>query len=264
MITTADFLKSIAERKLANGLADPLANVWLPVLLQLDPVSGIDSLENGIKNSEVSRDGEGVRWFAKLFGRDFAGISVDPSGPGFTPELLLRLVRLAYQHVRVSDNAYHEGSYTSDTRDHAERGRDAVLSALLATRGAEGWAAKLAMANHPLFAHFKDRAIALARKTSAEEADSTALTDSEFALLDKYGELPPSTREAMFALMRDRLDDIDDLLLQDVSPREVGPPSVKSVFCGAHWRMNCEILPTMLTLSIKRERRRTRKKRTFD
>lgn len=31
----------------------------------------------------------------------------------------------------------------------------------------------------------------------------------------------PQTREAMFALMQDRLDDIDDLLLQDVSPREL-------------------------------------------
>jgi hypothetical protein len=43
---------------------------------------------------------------------------------------------------------------------------------------------------------------------------------AEYAVLDRSGETPPSTREAMFALMRDRLDDIDDLLLQDESPRE--------------------------------------------
>lgn len=53
-----------------------------------------------------------------------------------------------------------------------------------------------------------------------EEADGVALTEGEFAVLDAYGETPPSTRDAMFSLMRDRLDDIDDLLLQDVSPRE--------------------------------------------
>ena len=40
-------------------------------------------------------------------------------------------------------------------------------------------------------------------------------------LLDGVGEAPPTTTEDMFALMRDRLDDIDDLLLQDVSPREL-------------------------------------------
>jgi hypothetical protein len=47
------------------------------------------------------------------------------------------------------------------------------------------------------------------------------ITETEFSILDKTGESPPKTREAMFALMRDRLDDIDDLLLQDISPREL-------------------------------------------
>jgi len=105
-------------------------------------------------------------------------------------------------------------------RDNAERGRNAVLNALLAATGTEGWAAKLEMANDPLFAHFKDRALALAQEKAAEEADSVALSEAEFTVLDKSGEAPPSTRDAMFAVMRDRLDDIDDLLLQDESPRE--------------------------------------------
>ena len=76
------------------------------------------------------------------------------------------------------------------------------------------------MANDPLFAHFKDRALALAQEKAAEEADSVALSETEFTILDSSGEAPPSTRDAMFAVMRDRLDDIDDLLLQDESPRE--------------------------------------------
>jgi hypothetical protein len=96
-----------------------------------------------------------------------------------------------------------------------------VLSALLSTTGADGWAAKLEMANDPLFAHIKDRAITLAQEKAAEEADRIALTESEFALLDRTGEAPPATTEDMFALMRDRLDDIDNLLLQDISPREL-------------------------------------------
>jgi hypothetical protein len=50
-------------------------------------------------------------------------------------------------------------------------------TAMLATTGPEGWAAKLEMANDPLFAHFKDRAIALAQEKAAEEADSLVLTD---------------------------------------------------------------------------------------
>jgi len=215
------FIGSTAKQRLAKGLAVPFAGVWLPGLLYLDPTAGIEVLEQGLKDSVVSTTGAGVQVLAQLFGRDHGGFGFDLSALGFTPRLLLRLVRLAYQHVRIGDDAHHEGGYTPDTRDDAERGRNAVLTALLATSGPEGWAVKLEMANDHLFAHFKDRAITLAQEKAAEEADNVALTEAEFAILDKSGEAPPATNEAMFALMRDRLDDIDDLLLQDVSPREL-------------------------------------------
>jgi hypothetical protein len=215
------FIERTARQRLADGLAVPFANVWLPALLHLNPVAGIEALEKGLKEGAASNTGAGVQLFAELFNPDYGGIGFDLGAPGFTPPLLLRLLRLAYQHVRIKDDAYREGSYSPDTRDHAERSRNAVLSALLATTGPEGWTVKLEMANDPLFAHIKDRAIALAQEKAAEEADSVALTEAAFAILDRTGESPPATREAMFALMRDRLDDIDDLLLQDISPREL-------------------------------------------
>lgn len=212
------FVEAVAAERLSKGLSVPFARVWLPALLRLDPAAGVEVLEAGLGPSAVSRMGAGAQLFANLFNSDFMG--VDLSAPGFTPQLLLRLARVAYQHVQISDDVRHEGGRLLGARDHAERGRDAVLNALLARTGAEGWAAKLEMANDPLFAHFKYRAIAIAQEKAAEEADSVALTEAEFAALDKSGEAPPSTLEAMFALMRDRLDDIDDLLLQDESPRE--------------------------------------------
>jgi hypothetical protein len=214
------FLKSVAEQRLSGGLALPSADVWLAILLQLDPSVGVQTLETGLKDSVGSGGADGVWWFARLFGGGRQLLGVDPTGPGFTPTILLRIVRLAYQHVRIGDDAQHEGAYSPDVRDEAERGRNTVLGALLAATGIEGWAVKLEMANDPLFAHFRDRVIALAEERAAEEADSAPLTESEFAVLDKRGESPPSTRDAMFAVLRDRLDDIDDLLLQDVSPRE--------------------------------------------
>jgi hypothetical protein len=215
------FIEMTARQRLTDGLAVPFASVWLPALLCLNAPAGVEALEMVLKDSAESKTGAGVQLFAELFTRDFGGIGVDLRAPGFTPALVLRLVRLAYQHVRIEDDTHHEGSYSPDTRDNAEKSRDAVLSALLSTTGPEGWAVKLEMADDPLFAHIKDRAIALAQERAAEEADSVALIEAEFVVLDKTGESPPSTREAMFTLMRDRLDDIDDLLLQDVSPREL-------------------------------------------
>jgi hypothetical protein len=215
------FIEMTAGQRLTDGLAAPLASVWLPTLLHLNSVAGVEALELGLKDSAASKTGAGVQLFADLFARDSGGIGVDLRAPAFTPPLLLRLLRLAYQHVRIGGDAHHEGSYSPDTRDRAEKSRNAVLSSLLSTTGTEGWAVKLEMADDPLFAHIKDRAVALAQERAAEEADSVALTEVEFLVLDRTGESPPSTREAMFTLMQDRLDDIEDLLLQDISPREL-------------------------------------------
>jgi hypothetical protein len=46
------------------------------------------------------------------------------------------------------------------------------------------------------------------------------LTESEVVTLNRYGEAPPTTGDDMFAVLVDRFEDIDDLLLQDISPRD--------------------------------------------
>src|SRR6267378_1732086 len=217
---TRKALADIAAHELSKGLQSPFAKVWMPVLMQLNPEAGVSALETGLKVIQPSQRGEAVDWFSVLFGRDRRETTVDLQRADFTPKLLLRLVRLAYQHVRPADDAHREGSYSPDDRDHAEQGRNAVLNALLATTGTEGWAAKLEMAQDPLFANFKDRAMAIARERAAEEVDGAPLSDVQFVALDRYGEAAPSTRDGMFTVMRDRLEDIDDLLLDDVSPRE--------------------------------------------
>lgn len=213
-------LEGVAIEELANGLDSPFAKVWMPVLLQLNPSAGVAVLEDGLTSIEPAQRGPGVAWFSWLFGREHQGAAIDLRRPEFTPTLLLRLVRLSYEHVRPSDDLHHEGSYSPDERDHAERARDSILSSLLATKGDEGWAAKLAMAEDPLFVDFRDRAIAIARERAAEEVDGEPIIERDFVALDTYGEAPPSTRDAMFSVMRDRLDDIDDMLLQDTSHRE--------------------------------------------
>jgi hypothetical protein len=59
----------------------------------------------------------------------------------------------------------------------------------------------------------------MARERAAEEADTAAFAEADIVALDRYRELPPLTRDEIFALMRDRLDDIEDALLRDDSPR---------------------------------------------
>jgi hypothetical protein len=188
--------------------------------MQLNPKAGVSALEKGLARAEPSARGPAVGWFSLLFDHDRRVGAVNLQRPDFTPDLLLRLARLAYRHVRPADDVQHEGSYSPDDRDHAERARGAILNAILMSPGPAGWKAKLGLAADPLFEDLKDRTIAVARERAAEEAEGPPFNEAEVVALDTYGEAPPTTRDAMFAIMRDRLNDIDDLLLQDVSPRE--------------------------------------------
>jgi len=214
-----EHIRTVAAQQLAGGLDPAFAYVWLPTLMRLDPTTGTERLEQGLNGVEPGPQGLGVDWVGLLFGDRHNDSLVDLHLPEFTPNLLLRLVRLAYRYVRPAEDISHEGAYSPGPRDHAQRARDALLNAILGTKGPEGWAVKLEMSDDPLFVHFRDRTLMIAREKAAEEADGVALSESEVIAFDHNREASPATRDEMFALMIDRLDDLDDLLLRDDSPR---------------------------------------------
>ena len=210
---------SVARRRLQDNLPEEIIFVWLPTLMRVNPELGVSELENRIRTVEPGARSEAIKWFSVLFGDRHDAINLKT--PAFTPQLLLQLLRLAYHHVRPVDDIKHEGSsYSPGTRDHAEQARNEIVSALFEAKGEEGWAAKLEMATDPLCAHFKDRILAVAEEHWAQEIDSVVFDETQAVVLDKTGEAPASTNEAMFALMCDRLAELDDLLLRDMSPRD--------------------------------------------
>ncbi len=211
-------LRALACQHLEDEMPDELVFVWLPALMRLDPEFGVAAFGDRLRKVEPGERSEAVTWFGVLFGDRHDAINLRDAA--FTPNLLLRLLRLAYRHVRPDDDAMHEGIYAPDTRDHAERARNKIVSALFDAKGEEGWAAKLEMAADPLCAHFKDRILAGAEEHWAQEIDSVAFDEAQAVALDRTGEAPASTNEGMFAIMNDRLADLDDLLLRDSSPRE--------------------------------------------
>ena len=215
---TRTHICAVARERLGKKISASSAQVWLPALMRLDASSGVVALESRIKSIRPAKRSKAVMWFGSAFGDRDDGI--DLANPQFTPQILLRLLRLAYRHVRPADDAKHEGCYSPDDRDAAERARNWIVNALLKANGEEGWEAKLEMANDPLCAHFKDRIIAMAEEHWAEEIDGVPLAEAQAIALDRTGEVPPSTNEAMFAIMVDRLDDIGELQLLDASPHE--------------------------------------------
>lgn len=211
-------LCEIAREQFTGNPTGPLSQVWLNLLMSYDVKSGVDGLEQRIQSVTPSNRSEAVTLIGNLFGGRERGINFTASQ--FSAPILLRLMRLIYRHVRPEDDVHHDEAYTPDTLDNAEQTRSNIVNVLLAFKGDEGWAAKLEMAADPLCAHFKDRIIAMAEESWAEEVDGDAFSDKQAIALDQSGEAPPATNEAMFTLMVDRLEDIDDLLFRDVSPRE--------------------------------------------
>lgn len=214
-----DQIRDMAGKQLADDNAKVFQQCWLTTLMRLDPAAGMDSFERLLSQLETSDADSAINAFGIMFGSRRSNLHVDLRHPGFTPPLLLRLIRLAYRHVRPGNYITHEGIYSPGPRDDAQDGRNAVLSAILDLKGTEAWATKLEMTKDPLFEHFRDRLTAIAREKAAEEVDSAVFTEPEVITFDRYGEAPPTTRDDMFAVLIDRLDDLDDLLLQDISPR---------------------------------------------
>jgi hypothetical protein len=221
--TDADraLIEKAAGQSLAKGVQESDGPLWLATLFALNPAAGVESLETGLEGAPIGEMGQGVKLLGYLFNRHGGNASIDLTGPGFSPDLLLRLLRLAYRHVARDDDIEHEGAYAPGARDDAQQGRNAILSALLASTGTDGWRAKLELAADPMFDHLKDRIIAVAEERAAEDADNAIISEGQFVQLDRTGEAPPTTTIAMFELMRDRLNDIDDLLLREYSQREL-------------------------------------------
>ncbi len=209
-----------AQQRLDDDPTNALNFIWLKTVMRLAPALGVPELERRIQIVQPAQNSEAVKWFGTLFGdRDDA---IPLANPAFTPALLLRLLRLAYHHVREEDDIERAGTgaYRSGVRDHAQHARNNILNALLDAKGEEAWQAKMAMAADPAMAHFKDRLIAIAEENWALEMDSTVFNEEQVAALDKTGEAPPATNEAMFAVLQDRLANLDELLLSDASPKE--------------------------------------------
>lgn len=211
-------LLALAQQRLGNDLPEELAFVWLPALMRLDAVVGVDALEDRLRTVEPAERSLAVTWFGTLF-HDRRG-EINPHDSFFTPDLLLRLLRLAYRHVRPEDDARHEDAYSPDARDNAEVGRRDLWKALLGAKGEDGWRAKQELAGDPLFADLRDHILAVADEHWAQEIGSIILDEKQAAALDRSYEAPVTTNEAMFALMKDRLADLEDLLRSDASPRE--------------------------------------------
>lgn len=216
--TVQRWLIELATRQAIATRQGPYLEFWLPVLMRLDPRRAATVLLHVLETAPVEKEGVAVRAVGSLFSQRRVEGGVDWSKT-IDPDALLRLTRAVYRHVRQSDDVRHEGAYSPRARDNAQDGRRYVFDALIDTTGAAAYQAKLELSADPLFKHAKDRIAALAQERLAEEADSSVASMEELAKLFQGNELGPMTTTDMAHLVSDRLDDLQDLMGRDNSPR---------------------------------------------
>lgn len=215
-----DSVRVVAMHELEGVKSLLCAQRWLPILMQLSPCDGIKKMEEFLVPIQPTQYGQAVDLFATCFGDRISKAALDLSAPEFTPELLYKLLLLAEKYVRSADDLKRrECMYTPTSRDHAESARGNIFSAFLACSGPAGWAIKIKLAHDPAFSRYKDYTLAMAHEKAATECDSNTFTEDDVKSLLQQNELPPLTRDAMFALLTDRLEDLQEVLLKDDSPR---------------------------------------------
>ncbi len=120
----------------------------------------------------------------------------------------------------------------------------------------------MALANDPLIGTFADRARALTLAHAAREAEGDPLTLTQVRAVLLGTAPPPMTQDQMFTLLTHRLDDLEDVLLSDTSPRETWAQVTieremrRNIICPS-W----SAWPQAFTASIKRPCPQTKRDR---
>ena len=219
---TRDMLaKECAARYREDPNAAP-AVVWLKGLFRFDPEQGVRQLveehEAGA-STDPEVGGRMITAFGVVFGDDDP---VDPSvsEPAGDARLLASLVRLAHVYVRPEGDQVHEDVYTPDTRDNAERARRMLFERLCDAPGPDARRALLELAEDEGFADMRDRLSLLARERAALDAEFRPFDSEAVVALGERYEAPPNDGRGLFAVMMDRLEDLDhDLAHGDFSDR---------------------------------------------
>ena len=193
----------------------PLAFAWLKGLFQLDIERGTQVLiQNLTQNEDQAIRKRAIGIFAHLFSDNDVNFFkiTDPDRYAY---ILGELVQCAHTFVHLDNDQIHEGPYSPDTRDDAQRSRDFLLSKLLNTPGPEARRVALTLADKNEFADRADYIRLQIRRRTAADAEFSAYSSEDVMALEQRYEAPPRTRDGLFAIMMDRFEDLQHYFIHD-------------------------------------------------
>jgi hypothetical protein len=125
-------------------------------------------------------------------------------------------------HIRPEADAYHEGSYSPNTRDQAEYARNSILSALMDRPGPDAYYALCRVAGDPAVVLRAARFRELARRKAEGDAELLAWAPNEVLTFERKRTAPVKTGADLLRLVEAILKDIQfQFAKEDASSRRV-------------------------------------------
>lgn len=191
---------------------------WIKILAIFDLASACEWVLSYTENLRTRKGrNEAIAAFAAVFGdRHMEGRpTFETLDANHGLSILKRLVIRAYQVVKIEDDVLHEGTYTPDTRDHAEEARGYLLQSLATTKSPKTLSVLYELSKLPEFSHLTDRLKQMATELAAEMSEPNGMNATNFQSFDKDKNYLPFDDQSLFAVVRNRLADFEHHLLND-------------------------------------------------
>jgi hypothetical protein len=209
-------LKTLLLKRFETETTPAASSLYVAALFSIDGASATDAVFEKLK--KLKRKDQPVfaqRVLPNIFGRRFSEDA--PLIQNLPLPSLERLVRLAFEAVRIEDDTVHpsETAYFPDERDDAESARGAAFSRLLNIPGRAGFDAIMRLAKVPGFPISPARLREFAKQRAAKDSELTPWKPREVVAFEKTAEMEPHTPRELQLLSLRRLSDMQYDLVND-------------------------------------------------
>jgi hypothetical protein len=205
---TCSFHQLVAKHA-GEATDDEYKALWLSVLLCLDACTAIGALETWGNAGESREIGERrmSTVLTHLWGDNLH--SLNSQHQDFKkPEVLRRLIVLAYRHVSIQHDIHHDEAYSPDLRDHAQGVRDQLIQILYSIPGRATYEALRSLPISDASEFLRDRMLVLAERRAEADTEHFAWSAVDVAGFAEDTECNPTTQNALFKIGLYRLDDL--------------------------------------------------------
>jgi hypothetical protein len=211
-----DRLKSLAITRFNNATDPAISSLYISAVFSIDGTAATDAVFARIDQMPAAYQPGLVQVVLPHIFRDRYE-DEEPPFRNLPPSSLERLVRLAFQTIRIEDDNVHPSGvvYSLDNRDNAEQARGAALELLVNTPGRATYDAILRLADSSDFAVLKPRLIELAKERAAKDSESGSWKAREAAAFEESAETEPHTSRDLQLVALRRLTDMQYDLIHD-------------------------------------------------